>query len=60
MLESMIEDRDHTGFIYCLYDYVLGRKPDEEGLRFWEQYEPRSNLVSAFEVEAKKELTARA
>ena len=28
--------KDDTFFIHCLYDYVLGRKPDEEGLRFWE------------------------
>jgi len=52
--------KDDTNFIHCLYDHVLGRQPDEEGLRFWEHYEPRSNLVAAFVVEAKKELAARA
>ena len=60
MLESMIEDRDHTSFIKGLYADVLGREADEPGLRFWEQYEPRSNLVAAFKVEAQKELDARA
>jgi hypothetical protein len=56
----MIEDRDHTSFIKGLYADVLGREADEPGLRFWEQYEPRSNLVAAFKVEAQKELQARA
>ena len=60
MLESMIEDRDHTSFIKGLYLNILGREADEPGLRFWEVYEPRSNLVAAFTVEAQKELDARA
>jgi len=60
MLESSIEDRDHSEFIRGLYVDVLRREPDEEGFRFWERYEPRSNLVAAFMVEAQKELTARA
>ena len=60
MLESSIEDRDHSDFIRGLYVDVLKREPDEEGFRFWERYEPRSNLVAAFMVEAQKELAARA
>jgi len=60
MLESSIEDRDHSEFIRGLYVDVLRREPDEEGFRFWERYEPRSNLVAAFMVEAQKELAARA
>jgi len=59
-LESSIEDRDHSAFIRGLYQDILGREPDEEGFRFWENYEPRSNLVAAFKVEAQKELDARA
>jgi hypothetical protein len=58
MLESSIEDRDHSEFIRGLYADVLRREPDEEGFRFWERYEPRSNLVAAFMVEAQKELAA--
>ena len=58
MLESSIEDRDHSTFIRGLYQDILGREPDEEGFRFWENYEPRSNLVAAFKVEAQKELAA--
>ena len=58
MLESSIEDRDHSEFIRGLYVDVLKREPDEEGFRFWERYEPRSNLVAAFMVEAQKELAA--
>ena len=58
MLESSIEDRDHSEFIRGLYMDVLKREPDEEGFRFWEEYEPRSNLVAAFMVEAQKELAA--
>jgi len=58
MLESSIEDRDHSEFIRGLYVDVLRREPDEEGFRFWERYEPRSNLVAAFMVEAQKELAA--
>ena len=60
MLESSIEDRDHSEFIRGLYMDVLKREPDEEGFRFWERYEPRSNLVAAFMVEAQKELAASA
>ena len=60
MLESSIEDRDHSEFIRGLYADILGREPDEEGFRFWENYEPKSNLVAAFKVEAQKELDARA
>ncbi len=60
MLESSIEDRDHSEFIRGLYVDVLKREPDEEGFRFWERYEPRSNLVAAFMVEAQKELAASA
>jgi hypothetical protein len=52
--------KDNTNFIYCLYDYVLGRKPDPDGLKFWEGYAPRSGLVAAFMTEAQKELGARA
>ncbi len=59
-LESSIEDKDHSAFIRGLYSDILGREPDEEGFRFWENYEPRSNLVAAFKVEAQKELDARA
>ena len=59
-LESSIEDRDHSAFIRGLYQDILGREPDEEGFHFWENYEPRSNLVAAFKVEAQKELDARA
>ena len=59
-LESSIEDKDHSAFIRGLYADILGREPDEEGFRFWENYEPRSNLVAAFKVEAQKELDARA
>ena len=58
MLESSIEDRDYSEFIRGLYVDVLRREPDEEGFRFWERYEPRSNLVAAFMVEAQKELAA--
>jgi len=58
-LESSIEDKDHSAFIRGLYADILGRDPDEEGFRFWENYEPRSNLVAAFKVEAQKELDAR-
>ena len=60
MLESSIEDRDHSEFIRGLYVDILGREPEEEGFRFWERYEPRSNLVAAFKVEAQKELAERA
>lgn len=52
--------KDDTFFVNCLYNHVLGREPDEKGLRFWEDYEPRSNLVAAFMAEASKELAARA
>lgn len=52
--------KDDTNFIHCLYDYVLGRKPDEDGLRYWEHYTPRSGLVAAFLAEAQKELSTRA
>lgn len=58
-IESSIEDKDHSAFIRGLYADILGREPDEEGFRFWENYEPRSNLVAAFKVEAQKELDAR-
>jgi len=58
-IESSIEDKDHSAFIRGLYADILGRDPDEEGFRFWENYEPRSNLVAAFKVEAQKELDAR-
>ena len=58
-IESSIEDKDHSAFIRGLYVDILKRDPDEEGLRFWENYEPRSNLVAAFKVEAQKELDAR-
>lgn len=51
--------KDDTNFIHCLYDYVLGRKPDPDGLRYWETYAPRSGLVAAFMTEAQKELAAR-
>jgi hypothetical protein len=48
--------KDDTNFIHCLYDYVLGRKPDPNGLKYWESYSPRSGLVAAFMAEAQKEL----
>jgi hypothetical protein len=51
--------RDDTFFVHCLYDYILGRRPDAEGLKFWEEYEPRSNLVQAFIAQATKELAER-
>ena len=51
-------DKDHTAFIKGLYQNLLDRTPDAEGLRFWEEY-PDSNLVEAFKVEAQKELDGR-
>ena len=51
-------DADKTAFITGLYHDILDRAPDEEGLKFWEQY-PDSNLVAAFKVEAQKELDGR-
>lgn len=52
-------DKDHTAFITGLYRDVLDRAPDEEGLAFWETYEPKDNLVKAFKFEAQKELDGR-
>jgi len=57
-LESSIEDKDHSAFIRGLYADILKRDPDEEGFRFWENYEPRENLVEAFRSAAQKELGA--
>jgi hypothetical protein len=58
--EEVLEvTKDDTNFIYCLYDYVLGRKPDQDGLKYWESYTPRSSLVAAFMSEAQKELATR-
>ena len=51
-------DKDHTAFIKGLYQNLLDRTPDAEGLRFWEEY-PDSNLVEAFKSEAQKELDSR-
>ena len=51
-------DKDHTAFIKGLYQNLLDRTPDAEGLRFWEEY-PDSNLVEAFKAEAQKELDSR-
>jgi hypothetical protein len=51
-------DADKTAFISGLYHDILGRAPDAEGLRFWEEY-PDENLVAAFKVEAQKELEGR-
>ena len=51
-------DADKTAFIKGLYYDVLGRAPDAEGLRFWEEY-PDSNLVEAFKAESQKELDKR-
>jgi len=51
-------DADKTAFISGLYYDILGRAPDAEGLRFWEQY-PDDNLVAAFKAEAQKELDKR-
>ena len=51
-------DKDHAAFIKGLYQNLLDRTPDAEGLRFWEEY-PDSNLVEAFKVEAQKELDGR-
>ena len=51
-------DADKTAFIKGLYYDILGRAPDAEGLRFWEEY-PDSNLVEAFKAEAQKELDSR-
>jgi len=51
-------DADKTAFISGLYYDILGRAPDAEGLRFWEQY-PDDNLVAPFKAEAQKELDKR-
>jgi hypothetical protein len=49
-------DADKTAFIKGLYYDILGRAPDAEGLRFWEEY-PDSNLVEAFKAEAQRNWT---
>ena len=51
-------DADKTAFIKGLYYDALGRAPDAEGLRFWEEY-PDYNLAAAFKAEAQKELDSR-
>ena len=51
--------KDDTFFIHTLYHEILDRDPDPEGLKFWEQYEPKENLVAAFKAAAAEELAQR-
>lgn len=48
--------KDDTAFIKGLYRDVLKRDAEPEGLAFWEQYEPKENLVNAFMAAAEKEI----
>lgn len=52
--------KDDTFFIHCLYGRILNREPDPEGLKYWEEYEPKGNLVAAFMAAAQRELDGRA